>query len=97
MSPPANRTPATSSNIVDNVDNDNQIWIVPEGHGFVLQKVVIDGITNCIRSKFELVRPSWKKFLESTREMWFEEFKKKCKWLPHYNDAIWSNFNKRAS
>ncbi|KAM3221816.1 hypothetical protein P3L10_021086 [Capsicum annuum] len=77
MSPPTNRTPATSSNIVDNVDDDDQIWIVPEGDGFVLQKVVIDGINNCIRSKFELARPSWKKFLESTREMWFEEFKKK--------------------
>ncbi|PHT37855.1 hypothetical protein CQW23_21428 [Capsicum baccatum] len=60
-------------------------------------KVVIDGIANCIWSKFELARPSWKKFPESTREMWFEEFKKKFKWLPHYNDAIWSNINKRAS
>ncbi|PHT46236.1 hypothetical protein CQW23_15394 [Capsicum baccatum] len=41
-------------------------------------KVVIDGIANCIRSKFELARPSWKKFLESTREMWFEKFKKEA-------------------
>lgn len=33
MSPSVNRTPATSPNIVDNVDDDNQIWIVPEGCG----------------------------------------------------------------
>lgn len=44
---------------------------------FDLYKVVNDGIANCIRSKFELARPSWKKFPESTREMWFEEFKVK--------------------
>lgn len=29
--------------------------------------------------------------------MWFEEFKKIFKWLLHHNNAIWSNFNKRAS
>ncbi|PHU02852.1 putative voltage-gated potassium channel subunit beta [Capsicum chinense] len=39
------------------------------------QKIVIDGIANCIRSKFELARPLRKKFPESTHEMWFEEFK----------------------
>ncbi|KAM3303073.1 hypothetical protein P3S67_014103 [Capsicum chacoense] len=93
----ANRTPSTSSGIVDNVDNDHQIWIVPEEDGFDPHKVAIDGIASCIRNKFELARPSWKKFPKSTREMWFEEFKKKFKWLPHYNDTIWSNFNKRAS
>ncbi|PHT52883.1 hypothetical protein CQW23_07345 [Capsicum baccatum] len=38
-------------------------------------KVVIDGIANCIQSKFEMARPLRKKFPESTREMWFEEFK----------------------
>ncbi|KAF3659726.1 putative suppressor protein SRP40-like isoform X2 [Capsicum annuum] len=75
MSPPSNRTPATSPNIVDNVADDNQIWIVPERDGFDPHKVVIDGIANCIWSKFELARPSWKKFLESTRKMWFEELK----------------------
>ncbi|KAM3344601.1 hypothetical protein P3S68_024310 [Capsicum galapagoense] len=96
MSPPTNKTPATSPTIVDNVDDDNQIWIVPEGDRFDPHKVVIDGIAKCTRSKFELARPSWKKFPESTHEMWFEEFKKKFKWLPHYNDSIWSNF-KRAS
>ncbi|KAF3655451.1 hypothetical protein FXO37_15940 [Capsicum annuum] len=32
-------------------------------------KVVIDGIANCIQSKFELARPSWKNFPESTREV----------------------------
>ncbi|PHT78976.1 hypothetical protein T459_17028 [Capsicum annuum] len=53
MSPPENRTPATSPNIVDNVHDDNQIWIVPGGG-----------------SKFELARPSWKNFPESTREVW---------------------------
>ncbi|KAM3238242.1 hypothetical protein P3L10_013272 [Capsicum annuum] len=97
MSPPANMTPPTSPNIVDNIADDNQICTVPEGDGFDPHKVVIDGIANCIRSKFELARPSWKKFPESTREMWFEEFKKKFKWVPHYNDVVWSNFNKRAS
>ncbi|KAM3379108.1 hypothetical protein P3S68_011521 [Capsicum galapagoense] len=97
MSPPSNRTPVTSPNIVDNIADDNQIWIVPEGDGFDPHKVVIDGIANYIRSKFELARPSWKKFPESSCEIWFEEFKKKFKWLPYYNDAIWSNFNKRVS
>ncbi|KAM3270411.1 hypothetical protein P3S67_029518 [Capsicum chacoense] len=87
MSPPANKTPTTSRNIVDNVDDDNQIWIVPERDGFDPHKVVIDGIANCIQSKFELDRPSWKKFLEFTPVMPFEEFKKKFKWLPHYNDV----------
>ncbi|PHT45577.1 putative voltage-gated potassium channel subunit beta [Capsicum baccatum] len=41
-------------------------------------KVVIDGIANCIQSKFELARPSWKNFPESTREVWFEQFKKEA-------------------
>ena len=40
-------------------------------------KVVIDGIANCIQRKFELARPSWKKFPESTHEIWFKEFKVK--------------------
>ncbi|KAF3638860.1 putative suppressor protein SRP40-like isoform X2 [Capsicum annuum] len=75
MSPPANKTPATSPTIVENVDDNNQIWIVPEGDRFDPHKVVIDGIAKCTRSKFELARPSWKKFPESTHEMWFEEFK----------------------
>ncbi|KAM3200290.1 hypothetical protein P3L10_032652 [Capsicum annuum] len=39
MSPSANRTPATSPNIVDNIDDDNQIWIVPKGNGFDPYKV----------------------------------------------------------
>ncbi|KAM3232532.1 hypothetical protein P3L10_017891 [Capsicum annuum] len=77
MSPSANMTPSTSPNIVDNAADDNQICIVLEGYGFDPHKVVIDGIANCIWSKFELARSSWKKFLESTREMWFEEFKEK--------------------
>jgi len=33
MSPPANRTPVTSSSTVGNGDNDHQIWIVPEEDG----------------------------------------------------------------
>ncbi|KAM3378934.1 hypothetical protein P3S68_011347 [Capsicum galapagoense] len=90
-------TLAISPNIVDNVADHNQIWIILAGDGFDPHKVVIDGIGTCIRSKFELARPSWKKFPETTRKMWFEEFKKKFKWFPLYNDAIWSNFNKRAS
>ncbi|KAH0722671.1 hypothetical protein KY290_005330 [Solanum tuberosum] len=97
MSPPANRTPVTSSSTVGNGDNDHQIWIVPEEDGFDPHKIVIDGIASCIRSKFELARPSWKKFPQSTHDMWFEEFKKKFKWLPHYTDAIRRNFEKRAS
>ncbi|KAK6784800.1 hypothetical protein RDI58_018255 [Solanum bulbocastanum] len=51
-------------------------------------KVVIDGIASCIHSKFGLARSSWKKFSKSTHLMWFEEFKKRIKWLPQYNDAI---------
>ncbi|PHU06366.1 hypothetical protein BC332_22855 [Capsicum chinense] len=52
-------------------------------------KVVIDGIANCIWSKFELARPSWKKFPDSTREMWFDEFKKKLPLKPHWmGDAV---------
>ncbi|KAM3248285.1 hypothetical protein P3L10_010053 [Capsicum annuum] len=78
MLPPSNRTPPTLPNIVDNVDDDNQMWIVPEEDGFYPHKVVIGGIANCIRSKFELARPSWKKFPESIREIWFEEFKKEA-------------------
>ncbi|XP_049406263.1 uncharacterized protein LOC125869906 [Solanum stenotomum] len=38
-------------------------------------KIVIKGIASCIRSKFEYAKPLWKKFLESTHDMWFEEFK----------------------
>ncbi|KAH0724260.1 hypothetical protein KY285_003657 [Solanum tuberosum] len=97
MLPPANRTPVTSSSTVGNRDNDHQIWIVPEEDGFDPHKIVIDGIASCIRSKFELARPSWKKFPQSTHDMWFEEFKKKFKWLPHYTDVIRRNFEKRAS
>ncbi|KAH0636006.1 hypothetical protein KY290_036406 [Solanum tuberosum] len=75
MSPPTNTTPVTSSSTVGNGDNDHQIWIVPEKDGFDPHKIVIEGIASCIRSKFEFARPSWKKFPESTHDMWFEEFK----------------------
>uniref|UniRef100_M1CYY3 RNase H family protein n=1 Tax=Solanum tuberosum TaxID=4113 RepID=M1CYY3_SOLTU len=75
MSPPTNTTPVTSSSTVGNGDNDHQIWIVPEEDGFDPHKIVIEGIASCIRSKFEFARPSWKKFPESTHDMWFEEFK----------------------
>ncbi|WMV45342.1 hypothetical protein MTR67_038727 [Solanum verrucosum] len=75
MSPPTNTTPVTSSSTVGNGDNDHQIWIVPEEDGFDPHKIVIEGIASCIRSKFEFARPSWKKFLESTHDMLFEEFK----------------------
>ncbi|XP_049397370.1 uncharacterized protein LOC125861545 [Solanum stenotomum] len=97
MSPPANRTPVTSSSTVGNGDNDHQIWIVPEEDGFDPHKIVINEIASCIRSKFELARPSWNKFPQATHDMWFEEFKKKFKWLPHYIDAIRRNFEKWAS
>ncbi|KAH0685599.1 hypothetical protein KY290_017086 [Solanum tuberosum] len=33
ISPPDNRTPTPSSTIVDNVNEDHQIWIVPEEDG----------------------------------------------------------------
>ncbi|XP_070024698.1 probable transposase-like protein At4g04430 isoform X2 [Nicotiana sylvestris] len=47
--------------------------------------------------KFELAKPSWKKFSQSIRDMWFEEFRKKFKWLPQYNVATRDNFEKRAA
>ncbi|WMV54399.1 hypothetical protein MTR67_047784, partial [Solanum verrucosum] len=53
-----NRTPVTSSNTFGNVDNDHQIWIVPEEDGFDPHKIVIEGIASWICSKFELARPS---------------------------------------
>ncbi|XP_060195115.1 uncharacterized protein LOC132624338 [Lycium barbarum] len=96
MSPSTNVTPATSFSTVGNGDDDQRIWIVPEAARFHPHKQVIQGITDCICSKFELARPSWKKFPESTHNMWFEEFKKKFRWLPHYNHAIRRNFEKRA-
>ncbi|KAK4724117.1 hypothetical protein R3W88_026896 [Solanum pinnatisectum] len=68
-----------------------------KGEKFDSHKIVIDGIASCIRSEFELARPSWQKFSKSTHLVWFEEFKKRLKWLPEYNDAIWGNFQKRAS
>ncbi|KAM3221887.1 hypothetical protein P3L10_021157 [Capsicum annuum] len=81
MSPPANMNPSTPPNVVDNIADDNQIWIVPEEDGFDPHKVVINSIANCIWSKFELARPSWKKFPESTRKMWFDEFKVKILYI----------------
>nr|XP_016470905.1 PREDICTED: uncharacterized protein LOC107793134 isoform X1 [Nicotiana tabacum] len=92
MSSPTNVTPATSCSAVgggnDNGNDDGRMWIVPEEDGFDPHKPVIEGIASCIRSKFELAKPSWKKFPQSTRDMWFDEFKKKFRWLPHYNDVI---------
>ncbi|KAF3654805.1 hypothetical protein FXO37_16289 [Capsicum annuum] len=96
MSTPANRTPVTSPNIVDNIANDNQIWIVPKGDGFDPNKVVIDGIANCIRSQFELARPSWKKFQESTREMWFKEFKEANGKDPYISELYFRTHRKKS-
>lgn len=75
MSPPANMTPATSSSTVGNDDDEHRMWIKPEADGFDPHKPVIEGIAICIRSKFELAKPSWKKFSQSIRDMWFEEFR----------------------
>ncbi|KAF3667830.1 hypothetical protein FXO38_08402 [Capsicum annuum] len=79
------QVPATYDEIAQ---NKNRLQIIMLGVGskraglpngkkgeFDPHKVVIDGIANCIQSKFELARPSWKNFPESTREVWFEEFK----------------------
>ncbi|KAI9081440.1 hypothetical protein K1719_036586 [Acacia pycnantha] len=67
---------------------DGRIWIYPEKKTFNPVVCSVREILPVIQGKFDYPCHSWKATPANYRKMWFEEWARKYKWLPEYEDDV---------
>ncbi|KAK4278951.1 hypothetical protein QN277_016721 [Acacia crassicarpa] len=76
---------------------DGRRWIYPEEKTFNPVVCSVRQILLVIQRKFNYPCHSWKATPANYRKMWFEEWARKYKWLPEYEDDVKKIWNAKCS
>ncbi|KAI9114537.1 hypothetical protein K1719_014235 [Acacia pycnantha] len=76
---------------------DGRIWIYPKEKTFNPVVCSVRQILLVIQGKFDYPCHSWKATPANYRKIWFEEWARKYKWLPEYEDDVKRIWNAKCS
>ncbi|XP_047148209.1 uncharacterized protein LOC124820541 [Vigna umbellata] len=92
----ANPHSSSAANYVEECSNSRPM-ITPVGGGFYPTKTASKAITATIKQQFDEPWLTWGSIPKSTRDVFFERFKRKVSWKPEDEEKVKKNYHTKAS